>query len=504
MTEKNQKILEEQSLGWLLNSATDAMLITDQAGSIILANLPVLQLFGYSAEELIDQRIETLLPQRFRSAHVSHRTNYFSQSHARNMGSGIELFGKRKDNTEFPVEVSLSPLETEQGVRLVMATIHDITRRKQAEAALLESEARMRAIFDTAVDAIVTIDEHGIIERFNPAAQRLFGYAEAEVAGKNVSMLMPSPYREMHDGYLSRYMQTGEKRIIGSGREVIGLRKDGSIFPMDLSVAEMQFPDRRMFTGMVRDISERKFAEELHARLLQEVAEANEELTNFAYVVSHDLKAPLRAIGALADWLSNDYVDKFDAEGKDHMRLLISRVHRMGALIDGILQYSRVGRVKETPVSVEFNMLVHDVIDLLAPPAHIKVSVDGTLPTIKVEPTRIQQVFQNLISNAIKYMDKPQGEIIIRCDAEENQWKFSVTDNGPGIEERHFERIFQLFQTLAPRDRIESTGVGLALVKKIIEMYGGEVWLESAIGAGTKFIFTFPRNDVRQYKNRKE
>lgn len=504
MKARIQKILQEQSLEWLLNSAIDAMLITDQDGRIILANAPVLRLFGYATDELIDQPIETLLPQRFHGAHVSHRTNYFSQPRARNMGSGIELFGKRKDDTEFPVEVSLSPLKTEQGVHLVMATIHDITRRKQAEAALLESEARMRAIFDTAVDSIVTIDEHGIIERFNPAAQRLFGYAEAEVAGKNVSMLMPSPYRERHDGYLSRYMQTGEKRVIGSGREVIGLRKDGSVFPMDLSVAEMNFPGRRMFTGMVRNISERKFAEEQHGFLLQEIAEANEELTNFAYVVSHDLKAPLRAIGALADWLSTDYAEKFDAEGKDHMRLLISRVHRMGALIDGILQYSRVGRIKETPASVELNSLVRDVIDLLAPPPHIKISIEGSLPTVKIEPTRIQQVFQNLISNAIKYMDKPEGKIRIDCSAEEDHWKFTVIDNGPGIEKRHFERIFLLFQTLAPRDRIESTGVGLALVKKIVEMYGGEVGLESSIGVGTTFTFTLPRTGIRQHKDRKE
>jgi len=487
------EILEEQSLGWLLSSATDAMLITDDGGKIILANAAVLRLFRYEVDELVNQPIEHLLPERFRSAHVVQRTAYFDHPRARNMGTGIELYGRRKDGSEFPVEVSLSPLKMEDGIKLVMATIHDITRRKQAESALLESEERMRAIFDTAVDAIMTIDERGIIERFNPAAQRLFGYTEGEVAGSNVSMLMPSPYREMHDGYLARYLETGEKRIIGSGREVVGLRKNGSVFPMDLSVAEMQFQGRRMFTGMVRDISERKQAEEQHARLLQEIAGANEELTNFAYVVSHDLKAPLRAIGALADWLSTDYADKFDAEGKEHMRLLISRVHRMGGLIDGILQYSRVGRVKEKPTAVDLNVLVSDVVDLLAPPGNIKVEVQSGLPVIKGEPTRLQQVFQNLISNAVKYMDKPNGEICIACSAHGKHWQFTVSDNGPGIEARHFERIFQLFQTLAPRDKIESTGVGLALVKKIVEMYGGEVWLESRIGRGTSFHFTLPR-----------
>jgi light-regulated signal transduction histidine kinase (bacteriophytochrome) len=263
---------------------------------------------------------------------------------------------------------------------------------------------------------------------------------------------------------------------------------------MDLAVAEMPMGQRRMFTGIVRDITARKQAEEQHARLMQEIRSANEELTSFAYVVSHDLKAPLRAIGSLADWLSTDYADKFDDEGKEHMRLLISRVHRMGGLIDGILQYSRVGRVKDALVDVELNRLVRDVIDLLAPPVNITVTVDAALPTVKTEATRIAQVFQNLISNAVKYMDKPQGNVHIGCVADGTHWKFSVTDNGPGIEPRHFERIFQLFQTLAPRDRIESTGVGLALVRKIVEMYGGRVWIESKVGEGSTFSFTLPRD----------
>ena len=157
------------------------------------------------------------------------------------------------------------------------------------------------------------------------------------------------------------------------------------------------------------------------------------------------------------------------------------------------LQYSRVGRVKEVAVAVELNQLVREVIDLLAPPANIAVSVEDSLPTVMVEPTRIQQVFQNLLSNAIKCMDKPEGEIHIACVNEGKQWKFSITDNGPGIAQQHFEKIFQLFQTLAPRDCVESTGVGLALVKKIVEMYGGRVWLASTVGRGSTFFFTLPR-----------
>lgn len=376
---------------------------------------------------------------------------------------------------------------------LFLFIVREMAERKQVEDALRESDARMRAIFDTAVDGIITIDERGIIERFNSAAESMFGYTESEVVEKNVSMLMPSPYREAHDGYLDHYLQTGKKKIIGIGREAVGLRKDGTTFPMDLAVGETRQGEHHMFTGTVRDISERKQAEEQRDRLLRELESANEELENFGYVVSHDLKAPLRAIGSLASWLSTDYADKFDDEGKEHMRLLISRVHRMDGLINGILQYSRVGRVKEVAVAVDLNRLVREVIDLLAPPANIAVSVENPLPTVMAEPTRIQQVFQNLLSNAIKYMDKPEGEIRIACGAEGRQWKFSITDNGPGIDRQHFEKIFQLFQTLAPRDRVESTGVGLALVKKIVDMYGGRIWLESTVGRGSTFFFTLPR-----------
>lgn len=165
----------------------------------------------------------------------------------------------------------------------------------------------------------------------------------------------------------------------------------------------------------------------------------------------------------------------------------------MDNLINGILQYSRVGQVKEKMIAVDLDQLVREVIDLLSPPANIVVTIENTLPTVMAEPTRIEQVFQNLLSNAIKYMDKPQGEIRIACSSEGKQWKFLITDNGPGIELRHFERIFQLFQTLVPRDRVEGTGVGLSLVKKIVEMYGGKIWLESKVGEGSTFFFTLPK-----------
>lgn len=360
-------------------------------------------------------------------------------------------------------------------------------------AQVRESEAHTRALLSNLIVGVVSVDEQGIIKTCNPAAERIFGYQESEIIGQNIGLLFPKPEQNEQTSYFKKYLEPGISGMLGVTVEAVGLRKNGSIFPLDLSVAEMQGGENRMFVVILRDISERKLAEEQKASLMADLEDANEELKSFAYVVSHDLKAPLRAIGALADWLSTDYVDKFDEEGKEHMRLLVSRVHRMGNLIDGILQYSRVGRVREAPVAVDVGEILRDVIDFIAPSPNVNIIVEKSLPTIVIEPTRIQQIFQNLLSNAIKYMDKPQCEIRISCKPEGEHWKFSVSDNGPGIESRHFEKIFQLFQTLAPRDRVESTGVGLALVKKIVEMYGGNIWIESTPGQGSTFFFTLPK-----------
>lgn len=232
-------------------------------------------------------------------------------------------------------------------------------------------------------------------------------------------------------------------------------------------------------------------SEAKQARLLRELQSANEELSNFAYVASHDLKAPLRAIASLAQWISTDQAERLDDEGREQLTLLLGRVKRMDRLIDGILQYSRVGRVRETRTVVDLNELVAETVDLLAPPPNVRVHV-GRLPVVTVERTRAQQLFQNLIGNAIQYMDKPQGEIRVDCERSGEHWHFRVADNGPGIEPRHWDRIFLMFQSLAPRDRTESTGIGLSLVKKIVETHGGRVWVESRIHEGSTFHFTLP------------
>jgi light-regulated signal transduction histidine kinase (bacteriophytochrome) len=237
---------------------------------------------------------------------------------------------------------------------------------------------------------------------------------------------------------------------------------------------------------------ERKTSENRQLKLVSELAAVNQELKDFAYIVSHDLKAPLRGIASLADWVQNDYGDRLDDEGRDMLRLMSGRVRRMSDLIDGVLQYSRVGRVKENKTQVNLSRLLNETIDMIAAPNGIHIAIDSELPTLLAEKTRMQQVFQNLIGNAVKYMGKPEGEIHIGHSEKDDYWEFYVSDTGMGIESRHFDKVFQIFQTLVPRDQSESTGVGLAIVKKIVETYGGKIWLTSEIGKGSTFWFTLP------------
>ncbi|MGZ8248174.1 sensor histidine kinase, partial [Methylomagnum sp.] len=219
---------------------------------------------------------------------------------------------------------------------------------------------------------------------------------------------------------------------------------------------------------------------------------SSDVLVNFAGIVAHDLKAPLRGITTLANWIVADQAHRMDEEGRKHLDLLIGRVQRLDAFIDGLMGWARLAHNDGVPQPVELDVLVEESIASLMPPGHISVSIAGHLPSLRVHWPRIRQVFQNLLDNAIRFMDKPEGVIRVACLAEGPVWKFSVSDNGPGIDPRHFSRIFQIFQTLHSRDRLESTGVGLAIAKQIVEEHGGRIWVESTPGRGSTFFFTLP------------
>jgi len=373
----------------------------------------------------------------------------------------------------------------------------EIVQRKQAEGALRRERDRAQGYLDVAEVMLLALNEQGHITLINRKGSHILGYAERELLGRDwfetclpplerpnaqqvFRLLMSGQIDSVQHVEYSVRTRSGEERVLAWHNTI--LRDDAGQIVATLSSGE--------------DITERKETEKEQTQLLEKLSEINQELKDFAYVVSHDLKAPLRAIRNLADWLVTDYHDKLDAAGRENLQLLRSRVDRLQNLIDGVLQYSRVGRTEQRTVPVDLRRIVPEIIENLAAPDHISVHIADDLPTVEADATRITQVFQNLLSNAIKYMDKPQGNITVRCVEEADFWRFSVSDNGPGIASKDFERIFKLFQTLTRRDDSESTGVGLTITKKIVELYGGKIWVESEVGQGSTFFFTFPKRSA--------
>jgi PAS domain S-box-containing protein len=369
------------------------------------------------------------------------------------------------------------------------------SQQEETQLALAGSEKKLRSIINSALDAVVTIDKESNVTEWNSQAEEMFGWTRGEVMGKPLrDFIIPHSLRDAHQDGMKNFYKTGHGPVLNKRIEVPALHKSGRQFPVELSIVPLKIKGKYAFSAFLRDITEQKEAVEKRERLVKKLEKANSELQDFAYVVSHDLKAPLRAIGSLAHWIEEDYGEKLDGEGIEQLQMLQGRVTRMNELINGILDFSRAGQNDKEIEVVDLNQNLVKTIYLVHLPDHIEIKIVGDWPHVKINKTRILQVFQNLISNAIKYMDKPRGSIEVGVNNREKDWLFWVKDNGPGIEEKYHEKIFRIFQTLNPRDEVESTGIGLSIVKKIIDAYGGEVWLESQPKKGSTFFFTLPHS----------
>jgi len=497
---------KQKNLEAIFDAAPVGMLLADENMIVTRVNDAVRQIFHRDYPQIIDQQIGGAIgcvqstDNEKRCACDSVCSECVLRHTIRNvLDSGVSAHDIesnprfRIDNRETALwlRMSAEPV-TIDGRKHVVIAVDDITEQKEAEQKLQLVEDRYRVIFENSAVGIMMADEQERLVSWNEFSEALLGMTREDLYLKPVRSLYPS--EEWERIRACNIRQKGVQHHL----ETRMIRRDGSEIDVDISLRVLKKPNGQAAgsIGVIRDIAERKTAELRQARLLREVETINRELNDFASIVSHDLKAPLRGIKTLAGWISSDYGDKLGPEGTEQINLLSSRVDRMYALIEGVLEYSRVGRVKEEPVQVDLNDLVPTVIDMIAPPENIAITIENELPAVNCEQTRITQVFQNLLSNAIKYMDKPQGHIRVGCTADGDFWKFSVADNGPGIEEKHFERIFQIFQTISSNNEFESTGVGLTIIKKIVELYGGRIWVESQFGKGSTFFFTLPRQEA--------
>lgn len=493
---------EAEILHKIFDSAPSALVMIDSNGVIQQVNDALLLIFLYSREELIGQDIEILLPDQLRQLHVSLRNKFIATPSKRIMGEGRDLFGVRKDGIEIPVEIGLNPITTDSGVYIISSIIdiseriEQLTMLKFRSAELERTGSFLKGILDNAVDGIISIDKKGNILSVNPATIAMFGYERPELIGRNVKILMPDPYKKEHDKYLENYLETGSKKIIGIGREVSGLRKDGSTFPMELSVSENQTSDSHSFTGIIRDISERKQSEDKLTKTLEDLSLSNKELEKFAYVASHDLKSPLRAIENLCHWLEEDMGEQLSGKNKEHMDRLCGRVARMGQLLDDLLLYSRAGQIAGKNETIRASDLVDETVELVNIPSDFQIIKDDSLYEHRILKSPLNQVIRNLVGNAVKHHHKTSGIVSISLEPKDSFLEFTVEDDGPGIDPKFHNRVFEMFQTLRPRDEVEGSGMGMAMVKKILYTHGGRIWLDSDVGAGTRVVFTWPINSV--------
>jgi PAS domain S-box-containing protein len=386
-------------------------------------------------------------------------------------------------------------------VRL-LGTAQDITERKQIEYALRQNEMRTRSIIDTANDAFVAIDAGDVIKDWNPQAELTFGWKREEAVGRTLAdTVIPPGHREAHLEGLHRFVLTGEGPMLNRRVELEGLHKDGHLFPIEMTISPIRWGRSHIFSAFVRDITERKQAEEALAHQTRELTRINSELEDFTHSVSHDLKEPLRGIEAFAGFIAEDYADKLDEQGQGYVNVLRESAVRMKDLIDDLLQLSRIGRTRLDQAPVGVSSLVRDVsleLSFALQEKRVELFIDPDMPTVPCDRARIREVFKNLISNAVKYNDKPQPKIEVGCRSDNRVFTFAVRDNGIGIAPEYYEKIFKIFQRLHHREEYEGTGVGLAICKKVVEAHGGRIWVESAPGEGTTFLFTIPRTAARQ------
>jgi PAS domain S-box-containing protein len=495
----------------IVNTAVDGIITIDERGKVETFNAAAEQIFGYRAEDVIGRNINILMPEPYHSEHDGYLGAYLETGHAKIIGYGREVEGLRKDGSRFPMELAVSGMSV-GGRRMFTGIVRDITERKQLEEALHDSMGKITAIVNTAVDGIITIDEHGKVETFNAAAEQIFGYRAEDVIGHNINILMPEPYHGEHDGYLGAYLETGHAKIIGYGREVEGLHKDGNRFPMELAVSGMSVGGRRMFTGIVRDITERKRAEEAVYAAKEAAEIANRVKSEFLATMSHELRTPLNAIIGFSEVMMSEI---FGPVSSDKYREYANDIHVSGQhlleLINDILDISKVesGMDELHEEDVDIPVVADSVLRLVWQRAEkhgvkLNLEISDEPSGLRADNRKLKQILVNLLSNAIKFTEAG-GEVTLKiwCDSDSG-YIFQIVDTGIGMSPEDIPKALSQFGQIDSNlsRQYQGTGLGLPLTKGLVQLHGGHLDLQSQVGVGTTVTIRFPA--ARSIRSRHE
>jgi PAS domain S-box-containing protein len=489
---------DESRLRTVLDTAVEGIILMDAAGHVITFNPACEKLFGYRADEVVGRNVKMLMPSPYREEHDSYIENYRRTGEKKIIGIGREVTGQRKDGSTFPMDLSVGEAK-EDGKSVFVSIIHDLTQRNRAEQEIREAATRLKALIDTAVDGVIMMDGRGGVMMFNPACEKMFGYEADEVIGQNVKMLMPSPYREEHDNYLDNFHRTGERKIIGIGREVTGQRKDGTTFPMDLSVGQANQDGNQIFVGIIHDLTERKHTE---AQLVQ--AQKMETVGQLSGGIAHDFNNLLTVVVGNAEVLSESLRARPDLQAMADA--IVQAGERGAELTQRLLAFSR--RQTLQPTEIDGNALVKGMEKLLrrmlAETISIRTMLEPDLWTAYADPGQLENAILNLAINArdamadggtltITTANVPLDERYRDLHPEVNPGEYvmvAVTDDGSGMPNEVLDHVFEPFFTT--KDVGKGSGLGLSMVYGFVKQSNGHVAIYSEPGLGTTVRIYLP------------